>query len=298
MIDGWFQDSAQAAEDAVDSGQVVLLAYSGLMMMLTNDHNGLLGAQLMSYGASSRPVAFPRREISSGVQLAHATWDSFDDLALVSCWSAGGGFESHDPSVFVCARHGLRWFAGSSATPGIGSVVALSTVLSIFYLCCCLGRCSPVLCFSWCVPAPTRSVMGSSRRASGRQARSRRLREVRELLAAIPGVAAPLRSAGAGGTDSSEEETRALPEGDSARLVIVAPQDNSAEDSGSEEQAGCSSAQDRDMCSICQEPVSVWVALRPCGHTACRDCTLRLAETSRRCHICRGAIKGVQPVYI
>lgn len=54
---------------------------------------------------------------------------------------------------------------------------------------------------------------------------------------------------------------------------------------------------DSNACSICHHELIVRVALQPCGHTACRDCILRLIEREC-CHVCDAKIQGVQPVYI
>merc|ERR1712007_358203 len=51
-------------------------------------------------------------------------------------------------------------------------------------------------------------------------------------------------------------------------------------------------------CAICRSNVDMRVGLQPCGHTACRDCVSQLVELNQRCHICRGTIEGLLPVYI
>jgi len=235
--------------------------------------------------------------MASGVRLAHASWDTAEDLALISCWTSGGSFEDRELSLFVCSRHGVRWFIGSPTALGVGGVLAFSMVLSVIYACCCLGRCSQLLCTNW----PVITIWGRhvsiapARRSSARQTRMRRLREVREQLAQLPGASEAVREQLASGSDEGEGNGDVC----SARQACASgTEENEAEESDLEELAGASRGRQRDMCSICQERVSIWVALRPCGHTACRDCTLRLAETSQKCHMCRGAIRGVQPVYI
>lgn len=304
----------EASQGAVDAGQVALLAHSGLMMILTRNRVGALGAQLMSYGASPRPLAFRRRDFAAGGRLARSAWDttSLGELAFVSCWAAGGGFEADDSPVFECARHSVRWFVGASVLPGIGSVLAISTVLSLLYGCCCLGRCSQLLCAtSWNVPLFRGQRIGNAaRRIGARQTRLRRLHEVREQLAQIPGsAAAALRAVRTNGHGSlsDAEEAQAMPDDEDGSRCALAPQQTLGSEGRQDAAAGSDSDTEmhvkaslaaRDACSICQEEVAVWVALRPCGHTACRDCTLRLAETSQKCHICRQQIKGVQPVYI
>jgi hypothetical protein len=217
------------------------------------------------------------------VQLARAAWDTAGDLALVSCWAAGGALGSTDPSSFVCARRSLRWFVDVSPAPGLGYVLACSTAFSLLYMCCCLGRCSRTL-----QELAASGALGlvpvaqSERDLQFRGARVRRLLEMRATLAALPGryLRTPPSSEGAN-IDQDGVDNNA----DSGDEDAMCP--------GSVEGGGRESC-----CSICHEEVTVWVALRPCGHTACRDCTLRLAETSQRCHICRGPVHGVQPVYL
>ncbi|CAK0799943.1 unnamed protein product [Prorocentrum cordatum] len=267
---------------AIDVGQVSMVAHGGLMVLMTSDRAGSLGAQLMNYGATAQPVAFPRRQVTSGVQLTRAAWDTAEDLALVSCWAAGGALGSTDPSTFVCARRSLRWFVDVSAAPGLSSVLAFSSAFSLLYLCCCFSRCSRTLReFAasgalGLVPAPQ-----SQRDLHFRRTRMRRLLEMRATLAALPGryLRTPPGSEGAAIDQDGAENTA---------------------DSGDEDAMCPSSAAGgrEGCCSICHEEVAVRVALRPCGHTACRDCTIRLAETSQRCHICRGPVHGVQPVYL
>jgi len=52
------------------------------------------------------------------------------------------------------------------------------------------------------------------------------------------------------------------------------------------------------ICAICQNDLVVRVALQPCGHTACRECILRIIDMNQRCHICRALIEGCLPVYM
>jgi len=51
-------------------------------------------------------------------------------------------------------------------------------------------------------------------------------------------------------------------------------------------------------CAICLNDLVVRVALQPCGHTACRECVLRIIDMNQRCHICRSVIEGCLPVYM
>jgi len=61
---------------------------------------------------------------------------------------------------------------------------------------------------------------------------------------------------------------------------------------------GSSSAGSGRTCPICWCEVVMRVALQPCGHTACRDCVVRLVELHQACHICRGDVTSLMPVYV
>jgi len=52
------------------------------------------------------------------------------------------------------------------------------------------------------------------------------------------------------------------------------------------------------LCAVCGNEVLVRVGFRPCGHTACRDCTANLVEATQKCPQCNAAITGLQPVYL
>jgi len=61
---------------------------------------------------------------------------------------------------------------------------------------------------------------------------------------------------------------------------------------------GSNSAGSGRTCPICWCEVVMRVALQPCGHTACRDCVVRLVELHQACHICRGDVTSLMPVYV
>eukprot|EP00931_Biecheleriopsis_adriatica_P006018 TRINITY_DN107486_c0_g1_i1.p1 TRINITY_DN107486_c0_g1~~TRINITY_DN107486_c0_g1_i1.p1 ORF type:complete len:629 (-),score=101.99 TRINITY_DN107486_c0_g1_i1:143-2029(-) len=284
---GWLQQLEEASKLALDPGQVQMLAHGNLMMLLTRHRSGILGAQLVQY-ISARPITFSRRMLASSSLSGSATWDAYtDDLAVLSCWATGGAFEAHDPSAFECARHPAGWLADGDLN---GPVLAARSLCAAFAI--------AVVC--WFVVRATHHVFMLGRFASGRSgrrgqrsSRSRRLREVRRQLSQIPDSETPRQS------DSVNDEEPAS----DGREQLMANADDSeidvSEDDQEAPQETCRyECHERDCCPICHEPVGVWVALRPCGHTACRYCTLKLAETSLKCHMCRSSIKGVQPVYI
>lgn len=294
--------------EAVDHDKVSMLAHEGLMMLLTDDRGQSIGAQLMSY-ASPRPSTFPRHEIAEGAQFVRAAWDPHGELGFVSCWAGGGTIEDGDPAVFVCTRHSVSWFTTPTMGLAVCYALTVSMVLSTLYIICCLGRRSEFSMFlDSCRQVPlVRRLLGppANSRENSRSSRSqRRLREVREQLAQIPSTPRrpPTTSDGevSVDVDSGEEgpvgtregaEHRAVADGSVVDAKLCAAKETSL-------RTPLETARDGGCCAICQEEVAIWVALRPCGHTACRRCTLRLVEFGHKCHICRGAIKGVQPVYL
>lgn len=291
----------EASKGALDFGQVEMLAHGGVMTLLTKHRSGTLGAQLIQY-VSSNPVAFSRRMIALSAQSGSAAWDDHDEhLALISCWATGGSFEADEPSAFACARHTVGWLTGSD----FDRFAATATASAM----------AAVMCLSmalWSVSRLTRCVglrlwasarQGRARRRGTSSTRHRRLLEVRRQLSLIPDTPPNADPAHANDGDMHSEDFQDTGAGSSeaCQTQLVAHDESEADvtdDDVEVPEAVYSRPYDRDACPICQENVGVWVALRPCGHTACRKCTLRIAETSQRCHMCRAHIKGVQPVYI
>eukprot|EP00930_Biecheleria_cincta_P028691 TRINITY_DN20010_c0_g1_i1.p1 TRINITY_DN20010_c0_g1~~TRINITY_DN20010_c0_g1_i1.p1 ORF type:complete len:634 (-),score=72.11 TRINITY_DN20010_c0_g1_i1:227-2128(-) len=290
---GRLQKLEEASKHSLDPGQVEMLAYGNFMMLLTQHRSGILGAQLVQYVAV-RPLTFSRHTLASSSLFGSAAWDPFaDELGVLSCWASGGALDADEPSAFECARHSAGWLVRDE----VSGPMILARALGLVFA---------VAAFCWMVVGSAQRILfrsnwfGSGRRASGRRdrrlSRSQRQREVRRQLEQIPGT--PRYQAAEA---SSEDQQRQAEQGDFREQLIAGSFDDpdgeaSGEDS---ELAPCPpDLHDRDSCSICHERVGVWVALRPCGHTACRHCTLRLAETSLKCHMCRSGIKGVQAVYI
>eukprot|EP00440_Ansanella_granifera_P054876 gb/GFBE01059488.1/.p1 GENE.gb/GFBE01059488.1/~~gb/GFBE01059488.1/.p1 ORF type:complete len:431 (+),score=41.88 gb/GFBE01059488.1/:1-1293(+) len=284
------QQLAEASKLALDPGQVQMLAHGDLMMLLTKHRSGVLGAQLVQY-ISARPITFSRRMLASNSLSGSASWDTYaEQLAIVSCWATGGDFGANEPSAFECARHSAGWLADDDWNGPSIVLRCLGAVLGVAAICWSLVRAAHrLLC-----PGTFASGRSGGRRGQ-RSSRSRRLRDVRRQLAQIPGT--PRRN----GSMSAADDDEAIG-GDSHEQLMASTEDSdgdaSEEDAETPPETCRPELHDRDTCPICQERVGVWVALRPCGHTACRHCTLKLAETSLRCHMCRSSIKGVQPVYI
>lgn len=301
-VSGRLQELEEASKRSLDPGQVDMLAYGNFMMLLTQHRSGSLGAQLVQYVAA-RPLTFSRHTLASSSLFGAAAWDSYaGKLAIVSCWASGGAFDADEPSAFVCARHGAGWLARNEVSGPMVLARTLCILFAVAALCWMLVGCVQRVLFhsNW---------LGLGRRARRRRqrlSRSERLREVRRQLEQIPQTPrsrADAESIGDLGRQSDQADFR-------EQLIAGSLDDPDGE--ASEEDSDMIPCQtdlhdrdpcqtdlyDRDSCSICHEPVSVWIALRPCGHTACRHCALRLAETSLKCHMCRSGIKGVQAVYI
>lgn len=79
-----------------------------------------------------------------------------------------------------------------------------------------------------------------------------------------------------------------------AQLAEIPAEPPASASSPPAEEGECPSTQ----CAICDATIEVRVAFRPCGHTACRECTARLVDTEPKCPQCSATITGLQPVYL
>jgi len=295
QVNGTGQARNLRAQDIYDLGAVSMIAHKGLVVILTSSLRGELGAQLLDFG--SNPVAYPRHQIAVGVKSsARAAWDAEGDtLALVTCSATGGAAaEDEMPSSFVCARHPARWLmeSGGLEVRFKLTLVVMMLLVSVF---CCLRYCQQ----HGRIGPHGRAVLARRVRTGGGSQRPRRsvnqtrLRELREQLAQIPMVAvegSPAAQTSSGGTEHADGSSSPGEEGVASACL---GHDTAGSDLRWTRPRGMS-----EHCAICLNEVTVWVALRPCGHTACRDCVSRIVEMSQTCHICRGSIEGVLPVYI
>mmetsp|Transcript_131715 Transcript_131715/g.232910 ORF Transcript_131715/g.232910 Transcript_131715/m.232910 type:complete len:640 (-) Transcript_131715:204-2123(-) len=283
--------------NSVAAGQVAMIAHRALVVLLTNNGEGNLYAQLLNFGDGD-PT--PRKQVASGVEFARASWDTAGQrLAIVFCWASGSVLQDDEPNGFTCVRRNAEWLIDLGSLE-FGGKLALIIVLSVVLVFCCMRHCSRA------GPPGRRRPLTDIGRQGRRTASQARIRELREQLAQIPESPPTLQM----------PETSASVNNAVGGSPAVQPSDNEpANSEAAQRDAGNSSQEETsrassairwtssrsgslDACSICQNDVTMWVALRPCGHTACRGCVLRIVEMNQRCHICRSTIEGVLPVYI
>jgi len=307
---------ASVMEDAtfLGAGQVAMIAHHGAVVLLTVSRYGTLFAQLLLFGHHGQ--AFPRHQIASGVQSARAVWDrDGDELVLVVCWASGTVLHE-EPAGFVCIRRKATQLVNSNPFQ-FDANLAILMMLSVVLAVCCMRQCSRAAARRNGLANIRRRAMLNRQREVDSAATEARVRELRNALERIPERPPTFQMQGGSvdGTDGVEGSDRSVcavqpsdtstAASDNATVPLRdadfhgrGQEDTSSISSRSSIQWTRSNGGPSDVCSICQNDVSVWVALQPCGHTACRDCILRIVEMNQRCHICRGDIEGVLPVYI
>eukprot|EP00747_Dinoflagellata_sp_TGD_P221805 gnl/TRDRNA2_/TRDRNA2_93582_c0_seq1.p1 gnl/TRDRNA2_/TRDRNA2_93582_c0~~gnl/TRDRNA2_/TRDRNA2_93582_c0_seq1.p1 ORF type:complete len:302 (-),score=29.79 gnl/TRDRNA2_/TRDRNA2_93582_c0_seq1:76-918(-) len=280
----------------------MLLAHSGYLVLLTVDVHGVLGAQMLDFGTQSEPIHYMKHQIAYDARLVDATWDTGGNLALVVCWISGGGFEE-EPAAFRCGRREVSWLQGTDTLEFSGKLAILA-MLGLVFMCCCFRSCSqnngayrreairlPV--FRRRVVASPASTDRNALRAAGRRGMATSISQARlnELRSALSTISA---------TPSEQQQSV------TSSCSPVQPTSNSGPPSvecAAVPAPSCDSSVARtriagNLCPICQQEVAIRVAMRQCGHTACRDCVLQLVEENKRCHVCNATIEGVLPVYI
>jgi len=282
---------------------VFLTASSGLLVVVVSDSRGVLVTQLVDYGNSAVNI-YPPRPFAQGVSEVTAVWDTglVGPLALVLCYTTGDELASGNSVAFVCSRRGKSWLSGMNSLDTLDMALTLALGMMIPIMTC-------LLVAFWVL----RHCYGAG--AGRRRAVGPRLRELRAQLSTIPEAPPTLESpavqptaAPVPATFAQSERPAAMTDGQQDMRAAGATPDfdggaATPTTTGQGDQSerdltswGQSSAQGE--CSICQNEVVVRVALRPCGHTACRNCVGRVVEINQRCHICRAMIEGLQPVYI
>jgi len=211
--------------------------------------------------------------------------------ALVLCFTTGTELEDASKRAFVCLRREASWLGGGDALAGFGTgfTLALSMMMCLLVTLFVVRR-YPRLMAHRRLFEPARAAAANAR-----------LRELRDQLAQIPESPPPVSRRSDSPPEDDAEGRQDLPlpsrtleieEGTAAAPLPAPPlllRENSLRSLTSN---------GLPECSICQSEVTVRVALRPCGHTACRACAARLVEAGQRCHMCRAEVEGVQPVYI
>lgn len=254
----FLQSGRQLTSDVTHSG-ISVLTYKTASIILSRDAGGLLTAQTVGYSTSPHMRKFPTVEVSENVQFEQAVWDvAFKPLAIVMCWSAGG--RAQGPSSFLCMRKGATFFLHGGSFD-LQSTFLFAVLLFLICLFCCLRP---------GVRIAQQRAIRYTRRSNSAERRAVRMR-LQQQLAQIP-------------LEPPVVRTHVQP--GSLEMNAV----------GGENPAGQESVDD-NRCSICRHELIVRVALQPCGHTACRDCILRIIE-DKSCHICHANVEGVQAVYM
>jgi len=272
--------------EATLGGDVSLALDDQVVAVLTRDASGGLDVQVsytQSWSNHSGMVTYPKKPLVSGVSAPRMAWDhSYGPGSphLVVCFNVGDEF-SHESPKYGCVRRSLPWMMVGQTSIWetflwIVAAIMASTIYVVPVICC--------LRFTL-----LRRPGGRRRQVRGRRRRRSRSRD-RE------------------GRDGEEEGGRE----EQVELGLTQQLDRIPSGSGSptgESPTGEAMApgvsfdcirdpSESAECPICQTEVEVRVALRPCGHTACRDCVTRLVETSSRCHMCRARFTGFQPVFL
>jgi len=282
---------------------VFLTASSGLLVVVVSDSRGVLVTQLVDYGSSAVNI-YPPRPFAQGVSEVTAVWDTglVGRLALVLCYTTGDELASGNSVAFVCSRRGKSWLSGMNSLDTLDMALTLALGLMIPIMTC-------VLVAFWVL----RHCYGAG--AGRRRAVGPRLRELRAQLSTIPEAPPTLEppavqpaAAPVPATFAQSERPAAMTDGQQdMRAAGATPDFDGVAATPTTTRQGDQSERDltswgqnsaQGECSICQNEVVVRVALRPCGHTACRNCVGRVVEINQRCHICRAMIEGLQPVYI
>lgn len=270
----WSSGGGAVAAAGVEAGQVAMYANGGLLMLLALSDRGELTAQLLDFQSAARPVYRPMLLADAAV-FAHASWSSAaDDSPTVAvCWTEAARSRSSVPR-FECARRSAEYFK-ANVWFDFGGKVTVVMALAVVVGCFCLYQSRRPEGRAFLIQ---RGGGGDTHTSRGSRTMSRaRRRELQEQLAQIPSVA----PAG----DESPQRARS----------------ERSDCSGATTGTQCRAAPDPtawNTCPLCHGEISGRVAIRRCGHTACRACITHLSDAGEACFACGGAIEDVQPVYM
>ncbi|CAE8584556.1 unnamed protein product [Polarella glacialis] len=285
----------------VGTGQIDLLAQDGRLLLMTTAGDGKLEVQLLNYAMKTAEI-FPVRGVAAGAQQARAAWDPLDpsrgSRAILLCWVAGDPSDPDNTPSFQCLHRGESWLMGEDGV-GMGGDLIVVIVLTICLTLCILKQCTQGTRFGRRNRAVNvggaEAVEALNQQRSERSAARARMQNLREQIAQIPMVPLSNRLPA---PESAAPESATAPGARTGPGDASTPEVSPSTPCDATISTPTASGTSRDPCPICQNEVLVRVALQRCGHTACRDCTLRLVELALPCHICRGPIGGVLPVYI
>lgn len=259
--------------DELHTGETTLVAHPEYVAMMYNDPYGKLSVQLLQYSLKS-PIPMTPALIRSGTQLSRAVWDSTTNPpTLVLCAVAGGVLSSDGKPAYYCWRRGVSALHGSV----INDIFSTLALAALFFL----------VCFFYCVKHGARIDNGVFQRRRPRSRRRLRLNQLRQQLSAMPSPVTP----------SSPSEISLQGTGQRPTLSLSGNEISNVVRTGAQERPTQPPAE-MDWCPICRQEILIRVVLERCGHTACRDCALRLLDSDKKCYVCGEVVKGMLPVYL
>eukprot|EP00931_Biecheleriopsis_adriatica_P007065 TRINITY_DN108387_c0_g1_i1.p1 TRINITY_DN108387_c0_g1~~TRINITY_DN108387_c0_g1_i1.p1 ORF type:complete len:664 (+),score=125.20 TRINITY_DN108387_c0_g1_i1:54-2045(+) len=261
------------------SSDTALAAQNDLLLLLQDGSTGKVEAQLLNFGSGHEPLLFPAHDLQNAPAVeVRAAWDSAPGPTVFLCWGSISG-----DNRYWCRYESAGWLAGADRL-GISGELTILALFTCIFVMCLMKQCAQNGHFGQrhraAMMARREASEAQQQRRAERSAARARMTQLREQISQIPMVPLPNRPPASTAEEAPVEVTDAQPQ--------VNPQ--ATGDGGD--------ASPSNPCPICQNEVVVRVALQRCGHTACRDCTLRLVELAQPCHICRGPIEGVLPVYL
>jgi len=241
------------------------------------DSYGNLQVRILTFNTMGQATVYRPQQVHSAVSAPRLAWDKnpSDNVAKTALWTcfATGSDVSEEDLLYKCSRTDV-----DTLVQGFGHAASWGVTILFFliYFAVLLG------CFrlrvgdrtAWGRRGVRRRLRFADRRRRNRLALPEEF-EVNEMEMEVNDVMADLRNLPSSPSRQTQSE-----DGDSSPTSDGSPRSGPPE------------------CVICQNDVAVPVALRPCGHTACKDCVKRLIETSGRCHMCRQRFTGVQAVYL
>eukprot|EP00930_Biecheleria_cincta_P048477 TRINITY_DN33772_c0_g1_i1.p1 TRINITY_DN33772_c0_g1~~TRINITY_DN33772_c0_g1_i1.p1 ORF type:complete len:620 (-),score=85.10 TRINITY_DN33772_c0_g1_i1:175-2034(-) len=246
----------------LEYGRINMVAQGDFVMILSSSSQGKLEMRLLDFSKGQLQMS-GSHAVASGAQHARISLDTIASglPGIAMCWGFTG--ENEGDSKFQCLKKG-SWSLVDNDIFGLGGLTIPALFGALFCIFLVFRRCHAHGAGGLNgrnASAPRQSLTLQRRRE---QARTNELRQQLGQIPLQPLASQPPPSA-EGATNESTQ-----------RVATVLPSSE---------------------CAICQQEVVMRVALRPCGHTACRDCTAELIRLVQPCHICRGTIEGLLPVY-
>jgi len=267
-------------------GQSIMLADGNSLLTIECAISGMIQVQL--WDSSQKYVtSSPKREVAAGATSVSAALDASSQVFII-CWSAERMFGTSD--TLTCAQHRLEWLSDTSNT-GLGGDVALVAFPCFVILLSCSRRSCSRTCCVECLARCRGALQRPSDRLRGTQLNLLQQRLAPSQRGHTRTQNAPQQS------DNSDMHPPARSEEQSFDI-----QNACSDDSGDHSTAAASPnillEGVAGICPRCRCPVSMWVAVQKCGHTACRECIRSLQENNSACFVCSAPIEGTISVYI